>query len=252
MKSHYTYLLTDQVNSMFYFGVRSCVGEPRDDKYMGSSKYVNKAMSDGVKFYKAISGIYQTREEANKAEVDFLHSIDCANSEDWHNKCNSHNAMSVSCLDGKRGSGKVKLKGSNRTDAQKNAGIGRVGLSGEDRTNLQKAADERQRSLIGVLSPTYGLKHSDEAKQAISKANKGKQHTLGFKHSEEAKAKMSASMKGRKAPNKGIKHSDEAKAAMSAKHKEKLACPHCSVSMSKSNAKRYHFDNCKQIKQEVA
>lgn len=59
---------------------------------------------------------------------------------------------------------------------------------------------------------------SEEHKQRIRKANKGKQRTLGFKHSEESKRKMSIAKKGNK-NRLGKYHSEESKRKMSESHK---------------------------------
>lgn len=59
---------------------------------------------------------------------------------------------------------------------------------------------------------------SEEHKQRIRKANKGKQRNLGFKHSEESKQKMSIAKKGNK-NRLGKYHSEESKRKMSESHK---------------------------------
>ena len=44
-KYHYTYLITNKITSMKYFGVRNCVCMPDMDVYMSSSKYKNKLVA---------------------------------------------------------------------------------------------------------------------------------------------------------------------------------------------------------------
>lgn len=83
---------------------------------------------------------------------------------------------------------------------------------------------------------------SEEAKQNMSKAAKGKpkgpfskEHKRKLtearrkrgSYSEETRRKMSESMKGKN------------------KIQKKVKCPHCSKSGGQSNMTRYHFDNCK-------
>lgn len=58
---------------------------------------------------------------------------------------------------------------------------------------------------------TTGMKHTDEAKQAMSAAHKGKQYSLGFIHKEETRNNMRIAQLGRK-------HSEETKKKMSLVH----------------------------------
>jgi group I intron endonuclease len=119
-----------------------------------------------------------------------------------------------------------------------------------------------------------GRKCSDETKKKLSKANKGRVITnewkskiskscKGIPKSEEAKIKISKTRLGEKHPHKGHPTSDEVKNKLSKankgriyteeekelmKNKKKLlyvTCPYCGLHTSKTNAIRWHFDNCK-------
>lgn len=99
----------------------------------------------------------------------------------------------------------------------------------------------------------YGKKLSEETKQRISNAQKGKKRKL---HSEETRKKMSNSKIGKKRPEhsaklKGKKQSDQTKQKLSDKlkgiPKNKILCPHCGKIGGNSNMIRYHFDNCKVL-----
>lgn len=74
-------------------------------------------------------------------------------------------------------------------------------------------------------SPFKGKCHTEEAKQ------KNREKHLGKKTSEETKAKMRASSR------KGYVY-------------EKQICPHCGKEGGGNTMKRYHFDNCKNKKDE--
>jgi len=63
-KCHYVYKLTDVKTGEFYFGVRSCNGDPKKDKYMGSY-IVWKPKNPLVK---KILKEFKTRKEACKFE----------------------------------------------------------------------------------------------------------------------------------------------------------------------------------------
>jgi hypothetical protein len=95
--------------------------------------------------------------------------------------------------------------------------------------------------------------HSDETKQKLSDANKGK--TL----SAETKQKISDANKGKTRSDeskqkisdakKGKTHSAETKQKISDAKKgisqPKVTCPHCGVVSNPGNMNRWHFDNCK-------
>ena len=74
---------------------------------------------------------------------------------------------------------------------------------------------------LGSKSGAKGKKWSEESKQKLSEALKGRiSYNIGRKASEETKAKMTASQKAHwakvESPNKGRKHSEETKAKMRA------------------------------------
>ena len=87
---HYTYMITDTVNKMFYVGVRSCDCDPEEDPYMSSSKHVKEAMEKHGKdnFVKMVMDVFSTREEANGAEERFLVANDARNTPIFYNKTN--------------------------------------------------------------------------------------------------------------------------------------------------------------------
>lgn len=76
MKVHYTYFLTavEPFQGMkYYIGVRSCEGNPENDKYIGSSKIINR---NKIQVEKHILSTWSSRKEAVSHEV-LLH--DCFN-----------------------------------------------------------------------------------------------------------------------------------------------------------------------------
>jgi hypothetical protein len=108
----------------------------------------------------------------------------------------------------------------------------------------------------------------EEARLAFSVTNKGNKYGLGVKKiiSEAQKKNQSVVMKnkynGDKNPFYGKKHSEETilklkkpkskdhleKISLAIKNKPKVNCIHCNKLIDVSNAKRWHFENCKLIK----
>ncbi len=87
--THYIYLLVDE-NHKKYGGVRSCKYIPENDPYMGTSNPVDTAMSAGVIFTKHIVKTFDTRDEANVYESDWLARVKAAQSADWYNQMNTY------------------------------------------------------------------------------------------------------------------------------------------------------------------
>jgi hypothetical protein len=107
----------------------------------------------------------------------------------------------------------------------------------------------------GKSNPMYGRKHSQEAKDRISKGNSG------LKRSDDHKAKVSAGNKGKIVKKEtrdkirkariGTVFSDETLKRMKEGHFKtpRLKCPHCSIVTTPGNIKRWHENNCKSLRE---
>lgn len=106
--------------------------------------------------------------------------------------------------------------------------------------------------------PNLGMVTSDETKQKLSKALKGKntrpkteehKQKLRAPKTDEHKKALSLSRIGK---SWGHKHSNETKSKMSAWQKgiskPTLTCEHCNKTISDLNYKRWHGSNCKLVK----
>lgn len=107
---------------------------------------------------------------------------------------------------------------------------------------------EYSKSVSGENNPNFGNKHSEEAKQKMSKKAKERVGSInGFynkEHSKGTKELISKSLSGNK-------HSEKTKQKMSRTHTGKkknlktVTCPYCNKEGSGPNMSRYHFNNCK-------
>jgi hypothetical protein len=101
-----------------------------------------------------------------------------------------------------------------------------------------------------ILETRKNYKHSEETKQKISAGNKGKQVII----SEETKQKISIALKGRPNANKGkpafnlgVPHSTETKEKirLAAMNRTKVPCLYCKKDIVPSMYARWHGDKCK-------
>ena len=116
--------------------------------------------------------------------------------------------------------------------------------------------EEIIRSLLSAPRKAYKRNpHTEETKKKISSALKGR--PLSEEHKQKLKKPKKWTPAGKEACSKssslrknnlGKKWTSEQKRRMSegAKNKVKMECPHCHKVMDASNAKKYHFDRCKQ------
>ena len=86
---------------------------------------------------------------------------------------------------------------------------------------------------------------SEETREKISKANKGK------KRSEESKKKMSEAHKGMSSPNKGKKMTEEQKKKMSEAHKGKKMSEEIRKNMSKAQKGKLAWNKGKNLSEET-
>jgi hypothetical protein len=96
-------------------------------------------------------------------------------------------------------------------------------------------------ALRGAKNPFFGKTHSPEALDKIKAGN------IGRKDSDETRRRKSEAKRGPKHFMFGKTVSAERKAKQIAalKARPRVTCPHCARTMDDSNAKRWHFDNCK-------
>jgi len=153
---HYVYRLTDRTTQEYYYGVRSCKGNPKDDSYMGSMKVWKPNKNNLIK---EIIMEFGSRKEA----VNFEYELIIKNIKHPLNR----------------------NYGWERYDGL----MGFYGKSHNEDTKqkIKEAMSKYDRS--GENNPFYGKKHSSESKNKISNS------LVGKVHSSETKNKMSSSAK---------------------------------------------------------
>ncbi len=108
------------------------------------------------------------------------------------------------------------------------------GLDGGGREGSICSIETKRKLSISCGNPSI------ETRRKISIAHKGRTQT-------------SESIEKRASANRGRHNSLEARQRMSIANanRQKIRCPHCDKEGDASNIKRWHFDNCKQIKPRI-
>jgi hypothetical protein len=118
-----------------------------------------------------------------------------------------------------------------------------IALKGRPSTMLGKRHTEESKrktseALKGDKNPFFGKTHTPESLAKIIAANIGRVETS------ETRARKSASAKLRTYRHVPTQDQiDRQRATLMAR--PKVTCPHCQKTLDESNAKRWHFDNCK-------
>jgi hypothetical protein len=127
-------------------------------------------------------------------------------------------------------------------------GDGAKGYRHTEEHKLYMSSTQKNRVISEETKQKMRRPKSEEGRKNIAEARKNST----YKPSEETKRKVSMTLMGRPSPMRGVRHSDEAKAKMSAQRKgvpkPKVECTNCQRSIAINVAKRWHFDNCKGIK----
>jgi hypothetical protein len=155
----------------------------------------------------------------------------------------------------------AKMKGKQKSEEhRRNLSLAKKGTKASEAVK-QKMSESRK----GRPSHMLGKTHLQETKIKIAEALKGeKNHFFGKTHSPEAIAKIIAANVGRKDseatrlkksvahtgsnnPRYNVKLSQEQidRQRATLMSRPKVTCPHCQKTLDESNAKRWHFDNCK-------
>ena len=149
------------------------------------------------------------------------------------------------------GEGRLGLKASEETKAKMSKSHMGLNTWSKGRT-MSEEQKQHMRDYIAENGAFARGTRSEEVKQKISQALKGrKPNYLGCKHTEEQRKKISDSKKGEKHHLYGKTHNEDTKQRMREKalNLPKFTCPHCNTTARQSVIKRWHLDNCKNLKQ---
>ena len=189
--SHYTYMVTNNINGKVYVGSHSWSGEGIDPNYYGSGTAITRAVKKYGKenFQVEVLYYYETVEECRADEERILTEYNVKDCPHSYNLKNSAIGMTSEDMTG-----------------ENNPNYGKH-FSEEHRKKLSESKKGEKHPLYGKRgkdSPNYGKHHTEEARQKMSQARKGKRgkdtSMYGKHHTEETRKKMSQANNYRKTP----------------------------------------------------
>lgn len=119
-------------------------------------------------------------------------------------------------------------------------GDGQLGVIRSEERRLMQS-----KRMTGENNHMYGKKHSEETRQKIGEAGKGRKLP---EFTEEHRRKIGEAKKGKKRPDLAARNKLNIGRKLKKKPTAQVECPHCSLVGGANNMKRWHFDNCKNIK----
>ena len=151
------------------------------------------------------------------------------------------------------GDGQLGLKASEETKQKMSESHMGLNTWSKGRVMSEEEKQSRKEYMDKHGGPSKGHIKSEESRRRTSEKLKGRKLALGFRHTEEHKQRISIERTGEGNPMFGKNHSEDTKQKMreSALNKPKVTCPHCNKIGSSHNMVRWHFDNCKTLKQII-
>ena len=148
------------------------------------------------------------------------------------------------------GEGRLGLKASEETKAKMSKSHMGLNTWSKGRT-MSEEQKQHMRDYITKNGAFARGTRSEEVKQKISQALKGRQLALGSRRTEEHKQRISIERTGEGNPMFGKTHNEDTKQKMREKalNLPKFTCPHCNTTARQSVIKRWHLNNCKNLKQ---
>lgn len=201
MKNHYVYLLLGE-DGRYYYGVRSCDGDPAQDDYIGS--YRDKSFKPKKK---RILSVWDSREAALKEEIRIHNLREVAINSRYANKAKQTSVgfdttgitLSEEHLkkvsEGVKAAMTLEVKAKISEGAKKSWESSPEERRKERRTFLteRNKSEEHKQRMRGELNPV----HRPDVKQKLREANLGERNpNYGKKMTEKEKQKRSEELKG--------------------------------------------------------
>ena len=226
MEYHYVYRITNHLIKKHYYGVRTSNIPPVEDLgkvYFSSSSdhfFIHDQKNNPQNYKYKIVSIFKNREEAALLEIKLHDKFDVASNDNFYNRSKSTTTGWT-------------VKGT----TQSNEHILKRSIAMRGKTQSKEHIEKRKNKLIG-------LEQSEETRKKRSKSMLGKNT---FKRTEETREKMRLIRLGTKASEETKRKISEA-SSRPRKKNTIVECPHCRKIGGSSGMTRYHFDNCKTIK----
>ena len=246
----YTYLIRHRPTGKVYYGYRSANRvAPADDlwkQYFTSSPKVQQLIEEtgADSFDVEIRRVFEAKEQASDWETRVLRRCKVLHDDRWINQ-NIAGYIVPTEESRKKISDYHKGKPKSKEQIEKI----RSGNIGKNKGKVASVEHRRKNSKAhaGEKNGRYGKEVSEETRQRISKAKKGKQvaHNKGVPMSAEQKQKLSERMKGRKVDSEVLARRVAAQTGLK---RTKLHCEHCKRDIAQGWFYR-HGANCRQKSQ---
>jgi hypothetical protein len=158
---HYVYVLLDTESDMKYIGVRSCLGSPNEDPYMGSSYKMTN--DDRARCDKLVLEEFDTRNQASQYEVELHERFQVHTNNEYWNLAKQTSTKFISNRKGCTLTEEHKRKCSESLKGRK----------------MKPFSEEHKRNIAKART---GTKLSTETKAKLSEQRQGKANS-NFKHS---------------------------------------------------------------------
>lgn len=235
----YIYITKNSICNKKYIGKHK--SDFFDPCYLGSGIYLKRAIKIYGRRNFVVKKIFEcsSLQELNDMEIFLIEELDAVNREDFYNI--TWGGDGAGCAEKNNMFGKHHSEETKKILSNK--------LSGKNNPNF---------GLFGEKHPLYKRKRPEEVNRKISNSLKGKiksaewvekmrKRLIGRTTPESVKIKISEATKGRKQTKEHIENMANAKRG---KPTRKVICPICNKIGGVANMKRYHFNNCKLIKQQ--
>jgi uncharacterized protein YdcH (DUF465 family) len=244
----YTYLIKHRPTGQVYYGVRSAnIVDPHEDlwsKYYTSSPKVQRLIEETGKesFDVEVRRVFETKEQAVAWETKVLRRCKVLHDDRWINQ-----NVAGYIIPTEESNKKISdfHKGKPKSDIhKKNMSVAQKGKPKKSTTyQSQEYRDLMSKIKSGKGNGRYGKEVSNETRQKISDAKKGKQvaHNKGIPMSDNQKLKLREKMLGRKVDPEAIARRV---AKQTGQKREKLFCPHCERDIAVGWYNR-HGDKCR-------